>query len=244
MIKHALTVIGLLGCVWLWAGCAEVVVPGTIAGGGEVYHYTTENVAKRTFVSNVDRVKAATYRVIKTMDIHYHSTSLKDFKTEIEASTTELDITISISPITAATTKVHVNAVKDSIFKDKATAVEILDQIKLELDRGSASGNGFPRVFVKNDCLNEIDIVVYYLDGNNGPASWQSRGWFSVAPGQKKHVADTHNRFIYFYGESRSPDKRIWNGNFPQWFEGKYYNFFKVDMGSRLVDFTQTFSCD
>jgi len=35
-------------------------------------------------------------------------------ETEIEASTTELDITITIAPVTAATTKVKVNAVEES----------------------------------------------------------------------------------------------------------------------------------
>jgi hypothetical protein len=26
--------IGLMGCIWLLTGCAEVVVPGAMAGGG------------------------------------------------------------------------------------------------------------------------------------------------------------------------------------------------------------------
>ena len=55
MIKRALTGLGLIGYIWLFAGCAEVVIPGTIAGGGEIYRYTNDNVAKRTFVSNVNR---------------------------------------------------------------------------------------------------------------------------------------------------------------------------------------------
>jgi len=195
-------------------------------------------------VSNVSQVTAAAHKVLKKMDIQYHSTSLGDNETEIKASTDELDITISLTPITASATKVDVNAVKNRVFKDKATAAEILYQIELELESASAPGNAFPKVFIKNDCHRAIDIVVYYLDGNNGPASWQTRGWFSIEPGQKKHVVDTHNRYIYFYGEMRSGNKRIWTGNYPQWFEGKRYDFFRVDMGMTLVDFTQAFSCD
>jgi hypothetical protein len=244
MIKCILTGIGLTACIWILAGCAEVVVPGTLAGGGEVYRYTTGNVAKRTFVSNVSQVTAAAHKVLKKMDIQYHSTSLGDNETEIKASTDELDITISLTPITASATKVDVDAVKNRVFKDKATAAEILYQIELELERASAPGIAFPKVFIKNDCHRAIDIIVYYLDGINGPASWQTRGWFSIEPGQKKHVVDTHNRYIYFYGEMRSGNKRIWTGNYPQWFEGKRYDFFRVDMGMTLVDFTQAFSCD
>ena len=63
-------------------------------------------------------------------------------------------------------------------------------------------------------------------------------------PGKKKHVVDTHNRYIYFYAESPAGKKRIWTGDLPQWFEGKRYLFFKVDMGTSLEDFTYTFICN
>lgn len=243
MIKRALAGMGLMGWIWLIAGCAEVVVPGTIAGGGEVYHYTTDNVAKRTFVSTLDQVAAAAQKALRKMDIRYIPTSPGVYETEIKASTDALDITITLTPITAAATKVDVNAVKNRVFKDRATAAEILYQIAQELDPNSAPEKARPMVFARNDCPRTIDIVVYYLDGANGPATWQARGWFTVAPGQKKHVADTDNRYIYFYGEMRSENKVNWTGNYPQWFEGKYYDFFKVDMGTRLVNFTQAFSC-
>jgi len=190
MIKKLLTGIGLLGCIWLFAGCAEVVVPGSLAGGSEIYRYTTGNVAKRTFVSNVSQVTKAAHSALKKMNIQYHSTSLVDSETEMKASTDALDITISLTPITTTTTKVDVDAVKNRVFKDKATAAEILYQIELELAGSSDQLNALPKVFVKNDCLRALDIVVYYLAADNGPASWQTRGWFSVEPGQKKHIAD------------------------------------------------------
>jgi len=244
MKKRVLTGIGLIGCIWIIAGCVEVMIPGTIAGGGEYYRYTTDSVAKRTFVNNVRQVTAAVRKVLKTMDIQYHSTSHEDSETEMKAATDELDISILLTPLTATTTRVYVDAVKDGVFKDKATAAEIIEQIKLELQLSSAPDNAFPKVFVKNDCRRTIDIIVYFLDGKNGPAAWQTRGWFSVEPGQKKYVADTHNRYIYFYGETGSDNKISWTGNLPQWFEGKLYNFFKVDMGTGLVNYTHAFSCD
>jgi hypothetical protein len=33
--------IGLMGYIWLLMGCAEVVVPGAMTGGGEYYRYPT-----------------------------------------------------------------------------------------------------------------------------------------------------------------------------------------------------------
>jgi hypothetical protein len=242
-IKQALAGMGLIGLFWLMAGCAEILIPGAFTGAGEAYRYTTSNVVKKTLMGNVGQVKAATRSALKKMKVRFHSVKTEDSETEIEASTSELDITITIEPITSATTKVKVNAVEDHIFKDRATAAQILSQIEAELNRKPLPKNNFPKVFVKNDCHRTIDVVVYYLDGKNGPTAWQTRGWFSVDPGKKKHVVDTHNRYIYFYGESTSGPKNIWTGDLPQWFEGKRYKFFKVDMGTNLEDFTYAFSC-
>jgi uncharacterized membrane protein len=53
---------------------------------------------------------------------------------------------------------------------------------------------------------------VRYLDGKNEPDHWQTRGWFKLDSGQKKHIVDTHNRYIYFYAETRLKDKLYWGG--------------------------------
>ena len=46
-LKQAVAGLGLIGCIWLMAGCAEVVVPGAFTGAGEVYRYNTSNVVKK-----------------------------------------------------------------------------------------------------------------------------------------------------------------------------------------------------
>jgi hypothetical protein len=35
-LKQAIAGMGLIGCIWLLAGCAEVVVPGAFTGAGEI----------------------------------------------------------------------------------------------------------------------------------------------------------------------------------------------------------------
>jgi hypothetical protein len=242
-IKQAMAGLGLFGFLGLLVGCAEVLVPGAFTGTSEAYHYTTSNVVKKTLMGDAGQVKAAAKSALKKMDIHFDSMKTEESETEIEASTTELDITITIEPVTTATTKVKVDAVEDRVFKDKATAAQVLSQIEAELNRKPPLKNNYPKVFIKNDCHRAIDVIVYYLDGKNGPTTWQTRGWFSVDPGKKKHVVDTHNRFIYLYGETPSAKKRIWTGDLPQWFEGKRYRFFKVDMGTSLEDLTYSFNC-
>ena len=241
--KQAMAGLGLFSFLGLLIGCAEVIVPGAFTGASEAYHYTTSNVVKKTLMGDAGQVKSATRSALKKMDVHFDSMKTEENATEIEASTTELDITITIEPVTTTTTKVKVDAVEDRVFKDKATAAQILSQIEAELNRKPAPKTNYPKVFIKNDCHRAIDVIVYYLDGKNGPSTWQTRGWFSVDPGKKKHVVDTHNRFIYFYGETPSDKKKIWTGDLPQWFEGKRYRFFKVDMGTSLENFTYSFNC-
>lgn len=243
MIKQAMEKLGLLFLFWLLAGCAEVIVPGAFTGASEVYNYSTSNVVKKTLMGDAGQVKVAAKSALNKMDVRFESMQTKENETEIKAATTELDITITIVPVTTVTTKVRVNAVEDHVFKDRATAAQLLAQIEAELNRKPPPPNRFPRVFVKNACYRAIDVIVYYLDGKNGPAAWQTRGWFSIDPGRKKHVVDTHNRYIYFYAETPSDGKKIWTGDLPKWFEGKRYRFFKVDMGTNLKDYTFTFDC-
>ena len=237
--------IGLMGCIGLLMGCAEVVVPGAMAGGGEYYRYTTSNIARKTLMGDVRDVTAAAKSALKKMDIRLHSVTPYTDETVMFASTPELDITINIIPISASATQVIVDAREDHIIKkDKATADEILSQIRVALAPNDSPLQAFSKVFVKNNCRRPIYVAIRFLAGKDEPEHWQTRGWFSLAAGQKKHIADTHNRYIYFYAETRLQDQIYWGGENFLWFEGKRFGFFKADFGNDLEDFTQSFSCD
>ena len=106
-----------MGCIWLLMGCAEVVVPGAMTGGGEYYRYTTSNIAKETLMGDVRDVTAAARSALPKMGIRLHSVTPYTDETVMFAST---------------------------------------------------------------------------------PEHWQTQGWFSLSADQKKHIADTHNRYIYF----------------------------------------------
>lgn len=234
-----------MGCLWLLMGCAEVVVPGAMAGGGEYYRYTTSNVAKETLIGDVGDVTAATKSALEKMDIRLHSVKPDTDETVMTASTSELDITIKIIQVSASATKVIVDASEDHIIKkDKATADEILSQIRIALVRTDSPPEVFSKVFVKNNCRLPIYVAIRFLGGKDEPEHWQTRGWFSLDTGQTKHIADTHNRYIYFYAETRLQNKMYWGGENFHWFEGKRFGFFKADFGNDSEDFTQSFSCD
>lgn len=245
VFKHGLAAIGLLGCIGFLVGCAEVVVPGAMTGGGEYYRYTTSNIAKETLMGDVRDVTAAARSTLKQMDFRLHSVTPYTDETVILASTPELEITIKIVPVTASTTQVIVDAKEDHIIKkDKATADGILSQIRLALARKDLPADSFSSVFVKNNCKHSIYVAVRFLTAKNEPAHWTTRGWFVLSAGQKKHIADTHNRFIYFYAETRLKDEMSWGGDNFHWFEGQRFGFFKADFGSESGDITQSFGCD
>ena len=240
-----LTVIGLMGCLGLVSACTEVVVPGAMTGGGELYRYTTSNVAKETVMGDERDVTEAARSALTQMDIRIHSVTPYTDETLILASTDELEITIKVIPVTASTTKVIVDAKEDHIIKkDKATADAILSQIRKTLARKDSNEEEFSRVFVKNNCKHRIYVAVRFLSAKNEPEHWTTRGWFTLGAGQKKHVADTHNRFIYFYAETRLKDQIYWGGDEFHWFEGQRFGFFKADFGHESGDITQSFGCD
>ena len=137
------------------------------------------------------------------------------------------------------------DAREDHMIKiDRATDDEILSQIRIAPAGKNSPENVLSKVFVKNNCRHSIYVAIRFLTGKNEPEHWQTRGWFSLAAGQKKHIADTHNRYIYFYAETRLQDQIYWGGENFLWFEGKRFGFFKADFGNDLEDFTQSFSCD
>lgn len=245
VFKKVLAAMGLLGCIGLLVGCAEVVVPGAMTGGGEVYRYTTSNIAKETLMGDERVVTTAARSALTQMDIRVHSVTPYTDETIILASTHELEIEVKIFPVTAKTTQVIVDAKEDHIIKkDKATADAILDQIRLVLARKDSNKDFSSKVFVKNNCKHRIYVAVRFLTAKNEPEHWTTRGWFSLGADQKKHIADTHNRFIYFYAETRLKDQMYWGGNDFHWFEGQRFGFFKADFGHESGDITQSFGCD
>jgi len=245
VIKQAAAGIGLIGFMGLLIGCAEVVVPGAMAGGGEYYRYTTDNVAKETLMGDVRQVTAAARSALKKMDIRLHSVDPYTDETVMNASTAELDISIKVVAVTTNTTRVIVDAKEDHIIKkDKATADEVLSQIRIALAGKDIQAELYSKVFAKNNCRGPIYVAVRYLAGKNEPEHWQTRGWFKLAAGQKKHIVDTHNRYLYFYAETRLQDKIYWGGEEFHWFEGERFGFFKADIGDTSQDVTQSFKCD
>ena len=107
------------------SGCTAVA----LTGAGVGVSYTLSNVAYRSFSSPVDKVHDATIAALKKMGISIIDDSTSEAGRTITAETSELDIVINLEEITIKTTQVKVDARKNVILKDKATAAEIINQM-------------------------------------------------------------------------------------------------------------------
>ncbi len=203
-IKQTMAGLALFSFLGLLVGCAEVIVPGAFTGGSEAYHYTTSNVVKKSLMGDAGQVKVATRAALKKMDVHFDSMKTEGNETEIEASTTELDITITIEPVTAATTKVKVDAVEDRVFKDKATAAQILSQIEAELNRKPPPKNSFPRVFIKNDFSVPSTLSFIIWTGKTAPPPGKPAAG-SASIREKRSMSSTPTTAIFIFMAKRPP---------------------------------------
>lgn len=115
----------LLSILPVW-GCTAIAVTG--AGIG--INYTITNIAYKTFNSPLKEVDRATRLALKRMDIKFIADSKTEKGKRIKAATAELNIIIDLERVTSRTTKIKVDAKKDLIRKDKATAAEIIHQVE------------------------------------------------------------------------------------------------------------------
>ena len=111
-------------------GCAAVALTGTGLG----VSYTLTNVAYRSFNSPIDQVHEATISVLRGMDIKIIAESKSEDSRTIKATTPKLNISIDLEKITSKTTQIKVDARKNVVLKDKATAAEIIAQVGKTLE--------------------------------------------------------------------------------------------------------------
>jgi len=125
-LKDKIIVICLLFGIFLSSGCATLLVTG--ASGGVAY--TVTNIAYKTESFPIDKVESATRRALKNMGIVFTGKERTEDGIRISAITEGLDIYIDLERVTSKSTKISVDARKNLILKDRATAAEIIAQIE------------------------------------------------------------------------------------------------------------------
>lgn len=128
----------LLGLMLGLQGCAGAgltlfgVGAGTAAGTGT--SYTLDGIAYRTFTASIDDVRRATATSLKRMDIRVKTDQATDSGRSIVALAGDRTVKIELEKLTARTTRIRVTAKQNAVFRDRATAGEIIAQTERALD--------------------------------------------------------------------------------------------------------------
>jgi hypothetical protein len=137
-IGAVLVILGALGS----QGCAGVgltlfgVGAGVSTGTG--VSYTLDSVAYKTFAASEGDLRAATVQTLKRMAIDVTETQKTESGTDISATAGDRTVEIEIDRITPRTSRMRVVVKKDWIFRDRATAGEIIAQTVDTLDNKAA----------------------------------------------------------------------------------------------------------
>lgn len=130
----------VLSCALMLQGCAAGigltllgVGAGTATSAG--VNHTLGGIAYKTFTAPADEVHAATRDAFATMGIKVASDEAgENGARAVKGSTNDRDISVDIEPVTERTTRIRVVASEDLVFKDSATATELIMQTARSLD--------------------------------------------------------------------------------------------------------------
>ena len=117
--------VALQGC-----GGAGVAVLGAGAGtaAGNGVSHTLSGVAYKTFTVPAERVRNATLDTLAKMEMEITGDKQVERNRRITAKAIDREISIDLEPLTPSTTRMQVTVEENAIFKDAATATEIIVQ--------------------------------------------------------------------------------------------------------------------
>jgi hypothetical protein len=119
-------------------GCAAVGLAllgaGVGTGAAQGVSYTLDSIAYKTFTAPVESLEAATLKTLERMAIEVKEKEKTDRGVKISAKAGDRDVDIELDRLTSQTARMRVDASLKWIFKDRATAVEIIAQTAQTLD--------------------------------------------------------------------------------------------------------------
>jgi uncharacterized membrane protein len=74
-----------------------------------------------------------------------------------------------------------------------------------------SSKNLFSQIFFQNNYNEPVWVCISYYSDGNEYKGWITKGWYEVAPGEKKSILNYNpmGRFIYYYAETREGKKKF-----------------------------------
>jgi hypothetical protein len=133
-------------------GCALATQPLAVAlagaGTSTVIGHSMDGAAYRTFTASLDDLKAATLDTLSLMGIRIDSFETVEKGEVITGSAIRRTIEIELEPITSKATRMKVVTKNEGVFRDGATATEIVLQTEKKLgvnESGASYGSSRPR---------------------------------------------------------------------------------------------------
>jgi len=126
-----LVIIVLLVCL---PGCTTVA-PLVVSGVGSGATYSFFSTAYKTETYPLKNVYRACLQALRTMAIKVHTVERKGEAFMVKGLAGKRKVVLELETVTPVTTNVTIGVYKNVIFKDKATAEEIIHQMALALKR-------------------------------------------------------------------------------------------------------------
>jgi len=115
-------------------GCTTLA-PLVVSGVGSGATYSFFSTAYKTETYPLKNVYRACLQALRTMAIKTHTVEQKGEKFIVKGLAGKRKVVLELETVTPATTNVTINVSKNLIFRDKATADEIVHQMTLALKR-------------------------------------------------------------------------------------------------------------
>jgi hypothetical protein len=128
----------LLGIGALLAGCDPVSLTVFGVGTASGVQHTLNGISYRTFTASMPQVRTATLSSLQRMGIKVSSREKTKEGEVIKASANERDVEIELDAVTRNTTRMR-TTVRDGLFMDSATGMEIIIQTEKALYNGKGA---------------------------------------------------------------------------------------------------------
>jgi len=118
----------LVAVVFGLSGCAAVGLTALGVGGAVGVNHQLGGIVYKTFTEPLPKVRRASLTALKQMEITVKGVEKTELGEVIKATAVNRAIEIQLESLTPKTTRMRVTADSDGLFKDSATATEIILQ--------------------------------------------------------------------------------------------------------------------
>lgn len=118
----------LVAVIFGLSGCAAIGLTALGVGGAVGINHQLGGIVYKTFTEPLPKVRRASLTALKQMEITVTGVDKTEVGEVIKATAMNRAIEIQLESLTPKTTRMRVTADSDGLFKDSATATEIILQ--------------------------------------------------------------------------------------------------------------------